>query len=236
MTRPRALSANQTSRYLSRSVAEIRREYENAASARQGFQRAKWGSRAGMHNAFTLGVKVIPWHQVCNWLDVGCGEADFFKVAEAKGHRFKHMHGWDVTPAMLARAQTKRLHSPVTYETKAMQSLARGKPPQFDLVTLVGVLQQCGIPPHRAAKALARATRKKKYVFLTTKNAAWKEFTSGRLTPEPTHSWFAPTEIRDAFRAAGFKILRLGGFIPATNRIVPIEKSHTMFLLGQRLA
>jgi 2-polyprenyl-3-methyl-5-hydroxy-6-metoxy-1,4-benzoquinol methylase len=236
MKSTRALIADQATRYVPRSVAAIRREYEATAKARQGYQRAKWGSHAGMHNAFALGAKIIPWQRVRDWLDIGCGEADFFKKADAKGYRFTRMHGWDVTPSMLKHARAKQLHSPATFATKALQSLARGKQPQFDLVTLVGVLQQCGMPPQRAAQALARATRKKKYVFLTTKNAAWQGFVSGELTPEPSHSWFTPAEIRNAFRAAGFRILRLEGFIPATNRIVSIEASHTMFLLAQRLA
>lgn len=229
-------SASGAARYVRKSIQQVRREYQLAASAREGFQRAKWGSRAGMHNAFALGLAVIPWAEVDDWLDIGCGEADFFAAAERKGRRFTTLRGWDLAPAMLLRAEKKRLKSPVAYSLTPLQSLSRKKTPKVDLVTLVGVLQQCGMRPAAAARALAKVTRRKKYLFLTTKNASWREFTTGRLTPEPNHSWFTPDALAQAFGNAGFQILRLEGFIPASNRVVPLEDSHTMFLLARRKA
>jgi 2-polyprenyl-3-methyl-5-hydroxy-6-metoxy-1,4-benzoquinol methylase len=220
-------------RYVEQSTEQVRDEYERVAHLAEAFERAKWGSREGMRNAFFLGADVIPWSDIVDWIDVGCGEADFFELIEDRGHRFGHLVGIDLSPSMIARAGAKRLQSPVQLASQSLESMASSAR-AFDLVTAVGVMQQSGMRPGDFAAALARLVKPGKYLFLTTKNAAWREFTTGRLTPEAGHSWFSPGEIRTDLAAVGFEILRQEGFRPRENRVVVLESSHTFFVLARR--
>jgi ribosomal protein S18 acetylase RimI-like enzyme/SAM-dependent methyltransferase len=229
-----ASTAGQT-RCVARSLDDVRQEYEGASTASEAFQRAKWGSVASMFNAFRLGENIVPWTEIKDWRDIGCGEADFFSHMEAHGRTFRRLSGCDLSPTMIARTKAKRFKSPATFDVRAFQDMpATSDADRFDLVSAIGVLQQCGLPPSDAFAHFARMTRPGRYLFLTTKNAAWREFTSGRLLPEPNHSWFAPPDIKRAAEDAEFKVLRMEGFVPSENRIVGLEDSHSFFVLAQR--
>jgi predicted TPR repeat methyltransferase len=223
--------------FVEQRIDRVRQEYESVAHLAESFQRAKWGSREGMINAFRLGLDVVPWPEIDRWVDVGCGEADFFEFIEEHGHRFQRLVGIDLTPSMIDKANTKRLRSPKYFAAQSLDAPDPSKlAPPFDLVTAIGVMQKSGMRPDDFSAALARLTRHEKFLFLTTKNAAWHEFTSGRLMPEAGHSWFSPREIRSCLESAGFAVLRQEGFKPRENCVVALEDSHTFFVLAQRIS
>jgi len=213
---------------------EVIREYTAASNAGAAFQRAKWGSEESMLNRFRFALRLLSTFHPHSWLDIGCGEADFFTLAEEQGHRFDNIHGLDITPAMVERARQRGFFSPVTFTVGDISDAPKLVDAPFDRVTLLGVLQQCGMSPAVALEHAAGALKKGGRLFLTTKHLGWEEFTSGRLKPEPSHSWFTCDEVESAVRDAGMKVVRSGGYLPREDREVPVEQSHTLYVLATR--
>jgi SAM-dependent methyltransferase len=207
-------------------------EYRATAGKSLEHEKAKWGSEASMTARYRLGLSIIDWRHVRRWLDVGCGTGLFFALAEAEGLRFDDLCGADITKEMIEQARRRSYASPTRFIEMDLEYLSPDHP--YDLVSLVGVLQQCGCGPKRAIAPCVRALRDAGLIFLTTKHIGWESFTSGRAVPEPSHSWFNFGEIRDTLGALGVEIIESGGFLPRENRVVPIERSHTFYILGRK--
>jgi len=210
-------------------------EYADACREKAHFAKAKWGSDAGMINRYRLGVSLIDWSVVRRWLDVGCGTGGFFAEAEQAGHHLGEMVGVDVTPQMLTEARQRKYSSPVSLIEEDLNTLPR-RLGTFELVTLVGVLQQCGSRPERALPACAERLKPDGQLFLTTKNLEWQRFQGGELKPEESHSWFTYEELAEVLRSCQIQIVQSGGFLPREGQIVPLEESHTMYVLGTKWA
>ena len=221
------------SRYKEVSETDVVREYEASASEATPYGRAKWGSEASMINRFHFVLHTLPMEQIDSWLDIGCGEADFFALAEEKGYRFKRLVGHDITPSMIDKARMKTFASPAEFHLGNLDQVETYED-GFDLVTLLGVLQQCGMRPAHALRAASLAVKPGGLLFLTTKHIGWEEFTSERLQPDPSHSWFSEEELTEAVTLSGLTLVTLGGFLPRENEVVPPERSHMVYLLAKK--
>jgi SAM-dependent methyltransferase len=215
------------------SKAAIVAEYAAASRRRTDFERAKWGTPEGMLNRFRLGLALVAWADVRRWLDIGCGTGAFFSLAEAAGHRFDELVGVDITPEIIAAARSTPHASPARFVNADLTALPADLT-DFDLVTLVGVLQQCGAPPEAALPPCVACLRPGGQFLLTTKNLGWQAFTSGTLRPEQSHSWFLFDEIAAVLARCDIEILRSGGLLPRTGRVVPLAESHSMYIWGRK--
>ncbi len=215
------------------SVSQVRREYKRASKADEDYAKAKWGTHESMVNRFRLALSVVDWGKVSTWTDVGCGTGIFFKTVEEAGHRFRRMTGVELVKSLVAEARKRDYVSPVEFVVGSLDRKLSGVPAS-DLVTLVGVLQQCGLQPETTIRKCVQALTPGGQLFLTTKNVSWNAFTEGALEPETHHSWFAPRDIARTIEAAGARVTELGGFLPRENQRVPLDGSHTMFFLAQR--
>lgn len=215
------------------SKSDVIAEYAEASRRPADFEKAKWGSREGMLNRFRLGVSVVDWRSVRRWLDVGCGVGLFFALVEEAGHRFEEVVGVDITPEILDHARSRTYASPVRFFEADLEAMP-DRVTTFDLITLIGVLQQCGAPPEKALAACVGRIRPGGQLFLTTKHLGWNAFTEGALTPEAGHSWFDYGELAEIVQGLGVEIVQAGGFLPREGRIVPLECSHTLYLLGKK--
>lgn len=210
--------------------AEVVGEYEAASARATAHERAIWGSAESMEGRLRWVVDALPCERINRWLDVGCGEAGLFALAEAAGHRFSNLVGVDLTPAMIDRARAQPLASPASFAVADLADLPDSLQ-AFDCITLIGVLQKCAVPPRRVFSALAPRLAPGGVMLLTTKNVTWKELTEGRLSPEPGHSWFAPHELIQVAESCGLVVSRAGGLVPISGTEVPLTESHEFFLM-----
>ena len=206
-------------------------EYTEASRKPSDYERAKWGSRASMFNRFRLGLSIIDWQSMRRWLDIGCGVGLFFSVVEALDRRFDELVGVDITADILAYASSRAYISRVSFFAADLEAMP-GKSGGFDLVTLIGVLQQCGVPPERALAAAIEQLRPGGQLFLTTKHLGWEAFLDGSILPEASHSWFDYGELVEILEYLGLMIVHSGGFLSREGRCVPLEQSHTLYILG----
>lgn len=219
--------------YKSVNPEDIIAEYSASSSISDPHAKAKWGSPEGMINRFRLTLRTVDFAHVRTWLDLGCGTGHLFALAEETGHRLERMTGVDITPGMIAAATRNTYHSPIEFICKGIMDLDDGLG-QFDLVTMIGILQQCAAPPQAILPCCIQRVRPGGQLFLTTKNLAWSRFTSGELQPEAGHSWFHYQELANLLETGGMHILQCGGFLPREDKIVPLEESHTLYILGRR--
>ena len=216
------------------SKEAVAAEYAEASERPSDFEKVKWGSEESMRNRFRLALDVIEWQSVSSWLDVGCGTGAFFTTVEAAGHRFRRLVGVDITDELLVQAGRASYSSPAAFVPADLEDM----PPDlrgFDLVTLVGVLQQCGAPPERALSACVDRLGPGGQLYLTTKNIGWNAFADAGLAPEEGHSWFDYGELADILVSMGVEIDECSGLLPREGRRVPLDESHTLYLVGTRL-
>lgn len=221
--------------YLAKSKADIEAEYEAVAQAPEDYLKAKWGSQESMQNRFRLGREVIGWTGVERWLDVGCGVGGFFKYVLASGGAPGCMVGVDICASLTAQAGQRPIGQKARFLTADLEALP-AELGDFDLMTMLGVLQQCGARPEAALAACASRLRPGGQLFFTTKNARWEAFTSGLLTPEPSHSWFDPEELFAILRSLGLRLVQSGGFLPRENARTKLNASHSIYVLAVRPA
>lgn len=215
------------------STEDVREEYREAAKHPDDARRAKWGSRASMLNRFHLAVDVIDWEAVQRWVDVGCGVGEFFRVARKRGVHVPDRWGVDITPELLEMARERISQEGVEFLAADMSELPSSIV-DVDVLTAIGVLQQCGTKPDEALREPVARIESGGQIFLTTKNITWSKFVEGELEPEENHSWFHPDEIRRTLEDIGIKIEAEGGVLPREGKRVPFEGSHTMYFHGRR--
>ena len=208
-------------------------EYTQSSQSPQEFQKAKWGSEASMLNRFRLGLDQLQWNQTRKWLDVGCGTGKFFSVVEDSGRCFELLMGVDIVPELVDQAEKRCLNSVAKFLATDMDDLPMGLQ-DFDVVSLVGVLQRCGLSPHRMLRLCVERLKSDGQLFLTTKHIGWRAFSEGEKSPEPSHSWFDYAELEEIISALGVRIVSAGGFLPRENVVVPLKDSHTMFIVGRK--
>lgn len=211
----------------------VRREYDSSSAAASDFEKMKWGSHASMVNRFDLARRIVRWPSVETWLDIGCGTGLMFETLEAAGHRFHHLAGLDVSPEMISQAKSRKLASPVTFQVGDGGAIPDDFAGRFDLVSMVGILQKCGSSPQEILTSAFATLKAGGQFFLTTKNLNWSAFREGGLTPEEEHSWFDHGELLALILSLGATIHLTNGFLPTENKIVPIEDSHTLFILAE---
>ncbi|MBF0384743.1 MAG: class I SAM-dependent methyltransferase, partial [Candidatus Omnitrophica bacterium] len=108
------------------------------------------------------------------------------------------------------------------------------KSKSIDLVTLIGVLQNCGEDLKCFINDVSRIIKKGGRIFIVTKNLGWDRFIYGKLKPEYDHNWFFDYELESALNEAGFEVDKKGGFDNRSGEVTNINLSHEMFILARK--
>jgi len=139
-----------TTRVPSVPKAEVLARYQESSQEPEE-HRKMMSSKDTWENRFEEAAALISWSRVATWLDVGCGTARFFeKVIDAGcAVGLRECVGVDVVENNLRVGKDK--HWPdrprVQLVLKDIECLDELEYGSFDLVTMVGVVYQCGLPP-----------------------------------------------------------------------------------------
>ena len=208
-------------------------EYEAAAAAPEEYAKVKWGSPEGMQNRFHLALEFIDWSSVHSWIDVGCGTGAFLSAVEDR-IRIEKFLGLDLSPKQIAFA-CSRSYVTDQREFRRQDFMDDIKEGGFDLVTVIGVLQKCGVSLRKAVARFAELVKPGGQVFVTTKNLEWQRFKEPGFVPHPDHHWFRMEDIKAAFLLAGLKIIRVEGFEPRIKgKTCPPEDAHSIYVLAEK--
>jgi len=211
------------------SPARICKEYDIALKSKKEYEKVRWGSHDGMINRFRLVYKLLAAVRYKNLLDIGCGTGDIFKVINDKEKKY---FAYDLNFNMVLYAK-KNSNNRVGYFNASSQNIPI-RSNSIDVVTLIGVLQNCGVELSEFIKEIKRILKVKGYLLLITKNLGWYRFVEGDLKPEKDHNWFFDYEISGELKNNGFDVIKRSGFLNRNGKLVDIERSHEIFYWAQK--
>jgi len=218
---------------VNKNTKAVNREYLNSSKFVAEFKKVKWGSRASMINRFKLAIKILKNHSIDKWLDVGSGTGLFFVISDKFGFNTKDRCGVEINKNLYNFSKKKTYKINTKFINKDIIRINDNS--KYDLITLIGVLQNCGHDPFFFLKKIITKIKKNGLIFLTSKNLNWYKFKTKKLLPEKSHSWFNTQDIALFLKKNGIKILKKKGFVPKDGRIVKEELSHTFFILGKKI-
>lgn len=213
------------------SKKEITEEYNNAARASSEHEMVKWGSKDSMMNRFRLVLNEIDFSTVQTWLDVGCGTGAFQQMVYSSKDNPPNTIAIDIADELVDFAQKRINHSNCKFRCIDFPSL---NSPSVDLITAIGVLQKTNVSVSEFFTHSYELLPEGGTLFIDTKHLGWEKFEEPNFSPEPNHRWFDREDVLTPAKEAGFNVIKFGGFLPKENRVVPPEKSHSIFLIAER--
>jgi SAM-dependent methyltransferase len=168
-----------TVRQPSAAKADVLARYEVSSRAPEEHRRMM-SSLDTWENRFDEAARMIPWRRVRRWLDVGCGTARFVeKVLAARiAPALDLCVGIDAIANNIATARAKAwpLHPDVLFHQWDIEDLDAFGYASFDLVTMVGVVYQCGLAPAVAVERSLGRLAESGVMLVTTENPRFSGF------------------------------------------------------------
>lgn len=213
------------------SPDSISGEYDASAQHEQEFEKVKWGSQESMENRFHLAMEKLPFSSSRRWLDIGCGTGRFQGFVAPRFPQLEIV-GIDISRALIEYAE--RAHGAPAVQFLHADLMHFSAPP-FDLITCIGVLQKTSFDIEQFFSRAQLLLRSGGQLMVDTKNRNWERFAETGFVPEASMEWFDPAEIKAAAERAGFRTIEMMGFIPAEGQVVPLNGSHSFYLIAERL-
>jgi len=210
---------------------KIKADYSETAVLPEPHDKLRWGSAAGMENRFALLADIIATNRVKRVLDLGSGLGGLF------AHLRRQLDGpllvgVDLTLPLLRQAAVL----PRCGYLNAELSSIPVRPASFDLVSLIGTIQNCGDPLVDIFRSAVEVLAPGGLLFLITKNLGWERFLSGALQPELDHNWFFSYEIEAALHDCQLTVVTSSGFLPRSGENVAAPGSHEFYYLARKAA
>jgi len=159
--------------------ATVLGKYQESSLEREEHRKMMF-SKETWENRFEEVAALIPWAGVARWLDVGCGTARFFEKVVGADYAVD----LETCVGVDAIANNIQIGLDKTWPSRPHVSLRRWDIEDlddldgdlFDLVTMIGVVYQCGLPPFLAVeKCLGRLAARGR-LLVTTENPRFKGF------------------------------------------------------------
>jgi len=215
-----------------KNVNFVKREYSIASKHKQENKKVKWGSYLSMINRLKISLSLLKKKKYRNWLDIGSGTGKFFLLADKINFKTDDRVGIEMNKNLIKYSKKKIYKFKTKFINSDIVKLKDKK--KYELVTLIGVLQNCGHHPEFFLKKIIRKVKGRGIFFLTTKNINWKKFKKKGVLFEKEHSWFDIEDLENILKKLKLKILKKGGFIADKNKIVKINNAHSFFILARK--
>ncbi len=213
------------------SPKKVIKEYNLSFKKYSEFQKIKWSSRISMYNRYKLLFRNLRGKRIDNWIDVGSGTGSIFKHHEKTKVKIDKIYGLEINKKLFKYSLKKNYKKKILIINTDIIKFSTKK--KFDLVSLIGVLQNCGHHPKKILKKCTSLLDKKGLIFITSKNINFIKF-SKKNKPNYSHSWFNPQEIKQILQNNFIRIKKISGFNTNRNLIVPLKNSNTFFILGEK--
>ena len=171
-------------------VKNINKIYNIGKSKKFNYQKVLWNSEKSMLGRYWLLNLLLRDKFFNDWLDIGCGTGDIFKFLKDKN--IKNRVGLEPIKHLYQIA--KKNNNDLKILKQNLLSISTSN--KYDLISCIGVLQNCGSPPLIFLNKVCKLLKTNGYLFLTSKNLNWYKFKSKNFKIEKNHSWFDIKEIK----------------------------------------
>jgi 2-polyprenyl-3-methyl-5-hydroxy-6-metoxy-1,4-benzoquinol methylase len=212
---------------------EILSQYNKAFKKKYDFKKVLWSNKKSMINRYKLFFKFIKYKKFKFWLDVGSGVGSIFSYHDRLNIKIDKRLGIEINKNLYNFSIKKKYKKETAFKNIDIYNYKSMK--KYDLISLIGVLQNCAHTPEKFLKRIFLKLRKNGIVFLTTKNLLWERFLKNKK-PTKIHSWFNPIYVKKIFEKNSIKVIKINSFDSQSLRILPIKKSSNFFILGKKIA
>ena len=212
---------------------EIFSQYNKAFKKKYDFEKVLWSNKKSMINRYKLFFQFIKYKKFKFWLDVGSGTGSIFSYHDRLNIKIDSRLGIEINKNLYNFSIQKKYKKKTAFKNIDIYNYKSMK--KYDLISLIGVLQNCAHTPEKFLNRIFLKLRKNGIVFLTTKNLLWERFLKNEK-PAKIHSWFNPIYIKKIFQKNSIKVIKINSFDSQSLRILPIKKSSNFFILGKKIA
>jgi len=159
---------------INKDIKVVDKEYKISSKFNSEFKKVKWASRISMINRFKLAIKLLKNQSKDKWLDIGSGTGLFFVISDKFYFKTKDRCGVELNKNLYNFSKNKKYKIKTKFINKDIIKIKDNS--KYDLVTLIGVLQNCGYDPFFFLKKVIKKIKKNGLIFLTSKNLNWYKF------------------------------------------------------------
>ena len=183
-----------------------------------------------MANRYKFLISKLPFNKVKCWLDIGSGSG---KLQEMVLKKFPNVSS---TGIELSKNLYKISLKNNNIKSKFLNiDFLKFNSHKFDLITCVGVLSKTNFDLKFFAKKTSNLLNKEGILFFDLKNINWEKFNQKSFFPDYRHAWTSKKLILyELNKLKKFKKIKLFGFLPEKNKIVELNKSHTIYLKAEK--
>ena len=212
---------------------EILNQYNKAFKKKNDFKKVLWSNKKSMINRHKLFFQFLKHKRFKFWLDVGSGTGSIFTYHDKINVKIDNRLGIEINKNLYNLSTQKKYKKETTFKNVDIYHYKDTK--MYDLISLIGVLQNCGYAPEKFLKKIFSKLSSNGIVFITTKNLLWEKFLKCKK-PTKIHSWFDPTYIKEIFEKNDIRVIKINCFDSQSLRILPIKKTSNFFILGKKIA
>lgn len=212
---------------------KILNQYNKAFKKKNDFAKVLWSNKKSMINRYKLFFQFLKHKRFKFWLDIGSGTGSIFTYHDKINVKIDKRLGIEINKNLYNYSIQKKYKIETTFKNVDIYHYKDTK--KYDLISLIGVLQNCGYNPEKFLKKIFLKLSNNGIIFITTKNLFWEKFLKGKK-PIKIHSWFDPIYVKKIFEKNDIKVIKINSFDSQSLKIMPIEKKSNFFILGKKIA
>ena len=211
-------------------TSQIKEEYEYTDKKIAEFKKLRWGSNISMNNRYKFLISQLPFNKIKYWLDIGSGTGKLQKMV------LKKFPNVSSTGIELSKNLYKISLKNNNIKSKFLNiDFLKFNSHKFDLITCVGVLSKTNFDLKFFAKKTSNLLNKEGILFFDFKNINWEKFNQKSFFPDYRHAWASKKQILyELNKLKKFNKIKLFGFLPEKNKVVKLDKSHTIYLRAKK--
>ena len=204
--------------------------YDESSKKKTDHQKVIWGTKTGMINRYKLLFKLIKKDKINYWLDIGCGTGSIFKYEQKFHNNINFKVGIELNKNLYNFAKKKKYKKNTLLVNKDFMKFKSKE--KFDLITMIGVLQNCGYGYIKMFKHVKKFLNKNSLLFLTSKNLLCENINQNDIQ-NSGHEWFDPRKISKYLKKNGFQIIKVNAFNFYKSKTKDLKKSENFFLYAK---
>jgi len=204
--------------------------YSESSKKKGEHEKVIWGTKKGMLNRYKLLFKLIKKNKVYKWLDIGCGTGLIFEYQQKNYKNIYYKVGIELNKNLYNFARKKKYQKKPSFINKDFMQFNTNE--KFDLITMIGVLQNCGYEYKKIFKRIKKFLKKNSFLFLTSKNILFDKLNNKDIK-KSEHEWFNPIKISKYLSENGFQIIYVSAFNFYKNKKEDFKKSENFFIYAK---